>query len=52
MVEQGKMSQSTFDEWEKDTPTQLPDRLGKTKTPKVRSVDDLHTEYRKRFGLK
>jgi hypothetical protein len=27
MVEQGKMDQSTFDEWNKDSPEILPDRV-------------------------
>lgn len=29
MVSQGKMSQATFDEWNRDTPHDIPDRLPK-----------------------
>lgn len=49
LVSQGKMSQATFDEWNKDTDhAKLPDRIGPKK--QVRSVEDIKAEYTKRFG--
>jgi hypothetical protein len=38
LVQAGKMAQSTFDEWEKETPTNLPDRLNNKKTPQFVKV--------------
>jgi hypothetical protein len=38
MVKQGKISQATFDEWNKDTPSKLPDRIS---NDKIRSISDL-----------
>lgn len=32
MVKSGEMSQATFDEWNKDTPAELPDKVGPKKT--------------------
>lgn len=32
LVKSGKMSKQTFNEWNKDTPSELPERIGKTKT--------------------
>lgn len=48
MVEQGKMSQATFDEWNATTPANLPDRVGKQK---VRSFDQIR-EVRKTKEIK
>lgn len=46
LVKQGKMSKSTFDEWNKATgKAKLPERI----KPKVRSVEDIKNEYKKRF---
>jgi hypothetical protein len=48
LVQQGKMSKATFDEWNNATgKTKLPERIG---PPKVRSVDDIKKEYTRRFG--
>ena len=48
LVSQGKMSQQTFDEWNKDTGKNLPERIGPKK--QVRSVKDIESEYKRRFG--
>lgn len=48
LVSQGKMSQQTFDEWNRETPANLPERIGKKKTSTKAPQSDL----RKRFGLK
>lgn len=48
MVNEGKISKSTFHEWNDATPNEnLPERIGK---PKMRSVEDLRAHYKKRFG--
>lgn len=49
LVKQGKMKQSMFDEWNKDTGKNLPDRIGPEKK-KVRSIDDIKEHYKKRFS--
>lgn len=41
MVATGKMSQATFDEWNKDTPGELPERLGNSRGRTPKSFDDL-----------
>lgn len=46
LVKQGKMSQQTFDEWNKNTPGKIPSRI----KPKVSSVEDIKAEYQRRFG--
>lgn len=53
LVQQGKMSQKTFDEWNKDTPPNIPKRVSKKSDAdgSPRSVDDLQSIYKKRFGL-
>lgn len=53
LVSQGKMSQKTFDEWSKDTPTNIPKRVTKKSDTdgSPRSVEDLQSIYKKRFGL-
>ena len=52
LVKQGKMSQQTFNEWERDTPSKIPERIGpEKKAKKPRSVDDLKSIYKRRFGL-
>lgn len=38
MVSEGKMSQSTFDEWNRETPARLPDRIGSKKINTVKKV--------------
>lgn len=38
LVEQGKMSKETFDEWNKETPEKLPDRIGPANKAKVSTV--------------
>lgn len=49
LVNQGKMSQATFDEWNKDTDhSKLPERIGPKK--QMRSVMDIESEYKRRFG--
>lgn len=50
MVQDGKMSQKTFDEWNKETGNaKLPERT-KDKTNKVRSIDEIRSEYKRRFS--
>lgn len=49
LVKSGKMKQATFDEWNKDTGKDLPDRIGKKKENPVRSIDDIRDRYKKRF---
>lgn len=52
LVKQGKMSQATFDEWNKATgKKKLPERVGLEK-PKIRGIEDIHAEYKRRFGVK
>lgn len=46
LVSQGKMSKSTLDEWNKDTPHDIPERKGEKQ---VRSIDDLRETYKRRF---
>lgn len=47
LVAQGKMSQATFDEWNKDTDhSKLPERIG----PKKPQARDIHAELKRRFG--
>lgn len=46
LVKLGKMKQTTFDEWNKDTAENLPDRIGEKP---VRSIDDIKERYKKRF---
>ena len=50
MVKDGKMSQETFDQWEKETKGKLPERVGQQTQKQVRSVDDIRNEYKRRFG--
>lgn len=38
LVKQGKMSQATFDEWERETPNNLPERIGKPAAKTVKKV--------------
>lgn len=51
LVSQGKMSQATYNEWEKETPNKLPERVGEKTSKQVRSVDDIKSEYKRRFGV-
>ncbi len=50
LVEQGKMSQETFNQWDKETKGKIPERLGQETKKQVRSVDDIRSEYKRRFG--
>lgn len=52
LVKSGKMSQQTFDEWEKDTPAEIPQRVRVKLDQPPKSVDDLNKIYQKRFGVK
>lgn len=51
LVAQGKMKQSTFDEFEKSTPkgAPLPERLTPKKPP-ITSIQDLRDVAKKKFG--
>lgn len=60
MVKQGKMSQATFDEWNKDTPKKIPDRVkkGSTKIKEIevvgkkhKSVDSITAYRKKKYGF-
>ncbi len=51
LVSQGKMSQATFNEWNSDTPTALPERLGNKRNRAPRSLDDLRAMGRKKSAL-
>ena len=42
MVKQGKMSQKTFDEWNSDTPKNIPDRIH-TKAKTIKKVKKIKT---------
>lgn len=51
MLKEGTISQATYNEWNSATgKAKLPERVGAPKTTPVRSVDDIHTEYKRRFG--
>ncbi len=47
MVKDGKMKQSVFDEWQKETPKNIPKRVG---PKKLNSTDAIREHYKKRFG--
>lgn len=49
LVSQGKMAQSTFDEWNSDSPKNLPERVGTPKAP--RSFDEIR-QIKKVKGIK
>lgn len=49
LLSQGKISQATFDEWNKDTDhSKLPERIHQKKT-KVLGVTDFEADYKRRF---
>lgn len=48
LVREGKMSQSTLDEWNKNSSTKLPERVN-PKPKKINTVEKLRDKYR---GLK
>lgn len=52
LVSDGKMSQETYNKWDKETTEKLPEKIGQSNNQKqqVRSVDDIREQYRKRFG--
>lgn len=54
MVSQGKIAQSTFDEWNSDTPNKIPHRVGAKKARvspyanlKPRTMDELKAAIKK-----
>jgi len=52
LVAQGKMSQETFNKWNEHTPKgPLPERVHKKDVSKPRSIDDIKSIYKKRFGV-
>lgn len=49
LKKQGKMSQATIDEWEKDTPKNLPKRVTPKKNHK--SLEDVKKYRKAKFGF-
>lgn len=52
LVKQGKMSQETFNEWNSETPKNIPERVGAPKKVKIRSTDDIREIGRQRAKRK
>lgn len=52
LVKQGKMKQSTFDEWNKDTPVNIPERKGQAPgaPAKPRTIEELKSIAKKKLG--
>ncbi len=48
LVKQGKMSQQTFEEWNRETPAKLPKRLVQKPVPEPSLTD----QYKRKFGVK
>jgi hypothetical protein len=52
LVKQGKMTQATFDKWNKDTPVNIPERKGQAPgaTAKPRTIEELKAIAKKKLG--
>lgn len=51
LVKEGKMKQSTFDEWEKETKGPPPERISnKPNDKQIRTMDDVRAYRKRRIG--